>query len=96
MAVIRAVSVSVNLLSPSESVKMTRAPHGSPHNGLYSALIGVLALRLKLVGSELMCSTHHVDISLSNLIIFEPPGPLPWLNIEFIFVTLDTSHSPIS
>ena len=39
VAVIMAVSVSVNMLSPSESVKITRAPQGSPHKGLYSALI---------------------------------------------------------
>ena len=93
MAVIIAVSVSVSLLSPSESVRVTLAPQGSPHKGLYSALRG--AQFLKAVGWEGMCSTHHVEISLSNLIICGPAPP-PILNIDSKFPTFLTSHSPIS
>ena len=88
-----AVSVSISLLSPSESVKVTLAPQDSPHKGLYSALRGVPVL--KPAGSEGSCSTHHVEISLSNLIIFGPP-PAPILNIDPKFPTFLTSHSPIS
>ena len=89
-----AVSVFVNLLSPSESVKITLAPQDSPHKGLYSALI-TLPAALNSFGSMGICSTHQVEISLSNLIIPGPGGP-PCLNISLISVTFDTSHSPMS
>ena len=49
-----AVSVFVNLLSPSESVKITLAPQDSPHKGLYSALI-TLPAALNSFGSMGIC-----------------------------------------